>query len=421
MHVKTWQAVPVLTLITCVLVTAEIPAATRLTTATLSLALGASALVLMGSAALLGGRWKLIESQFGGLDRVYQTHKWLGIWALGFASFHLAFKAGLDVWDTASIITLPAFHTRLVRQSSYIALMLIIMLALNRNIPYHLWRWWHKLSGPLFLIVVLHWLSIKSPIAIASPAGIWIALVAALGVTAAAYKLLLYPHLSGHAEYRIVAVTPGASAVHMELAPVDRTIDFEPGQFGFITMKKEGFREPHPFTIASGNDPNGNVHFLVRALGDYTRRLVAEATVGSHADIYAPFGRFKRRQTSTREVWIAGGVGISPFVAWLKDRSATGFDRVSLFYFFTPGREFPSAQALADLARQRGAQFMPVSTGPSSPEFIRRFGEIARESGAAAVGISFCGPKGLMKQIHALMREHGIPRANLRYEYFEFR
>jgi len=39
--------------------------------ATVSLSLGASALALMGSAALPGGRWKLVESWFGGLDRVY--------------------------------------------------------------------------------------------------------------------------------------------------------------------------------------------------------------------------------------------------------------------------------------------------------------------------------------------------------------
>jgi predicted ferric reductase len=166
---------------------------------------------------------------FGGLDRVYQTHKWLGIWALAFASFHFVFKADLKAWDTASIIALPLYYTRLVRQLSFVALMLIVMLALNRKIPYSVWRWWHKLSGPLFLIVILHWLSFKSPIAIGSPAGIWLATLSALGVVAAGYKLLLYPFLASHSEYRIVATNPGAAALHMELEPVKRAISFEPG------------------------------------------------------------------------------------------------------------------------------------------------------------------------------------------------
>src|SRR5690606_18074535 len=138
--------------------------------------------------------------------------------------------------------------------------------ALNRMIPYSTWRWWHKLSGPLFVIVVLHWLSIKSPIAINDPAGIWLAVLATLGVASAAYKLLLFPLLSKHAEYQIAAVSTGAGAVHLELAPVHRAVQFTPGQFAFISIKHDGLREPHPFTIASADNPEGHVHFVIRSL-----------------------------------------------------------------------------------------------------------------------------------------------------------
>jgi predicted ferric reductase len=175
MPIKSWQAVLLPAAISFVLVAAEIPPGTWFTTAAISLASGVTALTLMATAAMLGARWGFVESWFGGLDRVYRVHKWMGIWALGFASCHLAFKAGMDGWDTAAIVTLPSGVTRLVRQLSYVALMFIVLLALNRNIPYSAWRWWHKLSGPLFLIVILHPLSIKSPIELATPAGFWLA------------------------------------------------------------------------------------------------------------------------------------------------------------------------------------------------------------------------------------------------------
>src|SRR5690606_11445721 len=123
--------------------------------------------------------------------------------------------------------------------------------ALNRKIPYSQWRLWHKLSGPLFLIVILHWLSIRSPVRLASPAGIWLAALAALGVVAAAYKLLLYPMLAKHGVYRVITAAPGASALHLELEPVRRAVEFEPGQFGFLRMREDSLREPHPFTIAA--------------------------------------------------------------------------------------------------------------------------------------------------------------------------
>lgn len=421
MHIRTWQAVSALALISCAVVVAQVPGGTWFTLATLSLSSGVAAVSLMGAAAVLGSRWKFIESLFGGLDRVYLTHKWLGVWALAFASFHLVFKADTGAWETASIIALPPFYMRLVRQLSFVALMLIALLALNRKIPYHVWRWWHKLSGPLFIIVILHWLSFESPVTLNSAAGIWLATLSALGVAGAAYKLLLYPFVSRHAEYRVVAVDPGTAALHLEMAPSKDPVQFEAGQFAFVRMKEDGLREPHPFTIAGAADGQGHVHFMIRALGDYTQKLTRETKVGMFADIYGPYGRFKRPTAAEREVWIGGGVGISPFISWLADESAGHFDKVTLFYFFTPGREFPSSDVLVDLARQRGAECVPVSSGVTDEEFTRRFSEIVGSAGADAVSIRFCGPVGLLKAIRTLMRHHGVPDAKLRYEYFEFR
>src|SRR5690606_13058095 len=238
---------------------------------------------------------------------------------------------------------------------------------------------------------------------------------------AAAYKLLLFPFLSSHGEYRVAAVSAGGGAIHLEMEPVQRPLPFTPGQFAFISMKHDGLREPHPFTIASGDDASDRVHFVIRGLGDYTQKLIREAKVGMYADIYAPWGRFKRSLTAKRQIWIAGGVGVSPFIAWLTDPSAVGLDRVTLFYFFTPGREFPPVDVLSRMAHERGAEFVPIPDGPDSPKFNERFSEIVRAAGAESVEISFCGPKGLLKFVRARMREHGIPMANLRHEFFEFR
>lgn len=413
------HVIGVLAIVSAVVTLMEIPRDTWFTTAALSMSAGVAAAVLMAAAAVLGGRIRLIESAFGGLDRVYLAHKWLGIWALAFASVHFAFKAGLPSWETQAIITLPAPYVRLARQLSFLALMLIILLALNRKIPYHVWRWWHKLSGPLFLIVILHWLSFKSPIALDSPAGRWLTVWSAAGVLAATYKLLLYPLLSKHAEYRVISTSKGGSGLHLVLAPVRRAITFTPGQFAFLSMKEDGLREPHPFTIARGPDAQGRVDFVIRDLGDYTHRLMNAASVGMHANVYAPFGRFARPVETSREIWIAGGVGISPFISWLDDTS-TACANVTLFYFFTPGREFPSAAHLSERAQQRGVELQPVSSGPTSANFTRRFAELARDN-PDQVHIAFCGPKGLLAHVQSLMRQYRIPKSNLSYEYFDFR
>lgn len=421
MYLRSWHVITV-TVIACVLlVLPGLPPDTWLTTAAASLVSGVVALSLMAVNPVLAARWQPVESAFGGLDRVYLAHKWLGIWALAFASFHLVFKAGISDWDTAAILAMPRAWSHFVRQFSFVALMLILLLALNRNIPYGTWRLWHKLSGPVFILVVLHWLSIKQPLPLGSPAGLWLAALAALGIVAALYKLLLYPFLARHAEYRVVAIDPGAAAMHLQLEPVDKGIDFRPGQFGFLRMKEEGLREPHPFTIASGDGGQGHVDFVIRNLGDFTAKLIAGTRTGMHADIYAPYGRFARHPDAAREAWIAGGVGISPFISWLRDEHAQGLERVTLFYFYTPGREFPAADLLETMARTRGAQFMAVPQGPSDPTFVERFTALCRAGDPSALDVAVCGPRGLLDAVRKLMQANGVPSENLRHELFEFR
>jgi predicted ferric reductase len=421
MRIEPWQAILAIVLVSFATVALEFPHGPWLATAPLSLACGVAALALMASAAILSARWPLSEAAFGGLDRMYDAHKWLGISALSLASVHLLFKAGMPGWDTAAIVTLPADWTRLVRQASFVGLMLIIVLSLNRKIPYNSWRWWHRLSGPILLVVVLHALSIKSPIALGSPAGIWIGVLAGLGLIAAAYKLILYPFLSNHAEYEVVAVSPGTAAAQLDFTPTSRPVAFVPGQFGFLRMKVDGLREPHPFTIASGAASDGRISFVIRALGDYTAKLVSEVAPGMRADVYAPYGRFVRRPEASREIWIAGGVGISPFIAWMKHDEAGGFERVTLFYLYTPGRAFPAVETLAAIAQECGVEFVPVSTGVGSPAFVDRFSEIVGQSDVAALDVALCGPKGMAAHVRRLMQQHGVPDTNLRHEIFEFR
>lgn len=417
---KSWQAVIVVAAVSFATTLLGIPAGTWWTPATLSLGCGVSALALMASAAILAARWPVAELVFGGLDRVYDVHKWLGVWALALASLHLLFKAGDPLWQAEAILGMPPGWTRFVRQASFVALMVIMILALNRNIPYSVWRWWHRLSGPLFLIVVAHWLSIKSPIELQSPAGLWLVSLSALAVIAAAYKLLLYPLVAGHGHYRVVNVARGTAAAEIELEPVSHRARFHAGHFGFLRMKADGLREPHPFTIASAPSADGRISFVIRALGDYTTKLIAQVEPGMHADVYAPYGRFERKTGCEREIWVGGGVGISPFIAWMRDDKADSFHQVTLFYFFTPGRAFPDVSVLSTMAKEKGIEFVPISEGPSSVSFTQRFGELVQRVKPSQLDIAVCGPRGLLDAVRRLAHDHGV-HGSIRHELFAFR
>lgn len=416
---KPWHCILGILLITSITVLIGVPSSTWLTSASLSLILGASALAYMATSCLLASRWRWVERLFGGLDRVYEAHKWLGIWALVFASYHFVFKANLELWNSVPIVELPKYWTRLVRQLSYVALGLIVLLALNRNIPYRVWRWWHKLSGPLFVIVILHWLSFKSPIALNNPSGLWLALLCGLGLLGALYKLLLYPMLAKAGEYSVSAVSAHKHSLHLELTPVQHGFAFKAGQFAFLALKEKGLREPHPFTIASAHASDGRIEFVIRALGDYTQKLRDQVKVGMLADVYAPYGQFKRQVDAPREIWVAGGVGISPFISWLQDDARERLDNTTLVYCFNPSRAFPTAEQLQSMAEQRGVRFVGQDGG--ADQLAETFKHAVAQTDPQQIQISFCGPKGLLERVRELMREQTIPEGNLHYELFEFR
>ncbi|KAA6168741.1 ferredoxin reductase family protein [Pseudomonas marginalis] len=416
---KSWHCIIGILVVTTLTLLIEIPIDTWLTSATLSLILGTCALVFMAASCLLASRWGVIENLFGGLDRVYESHKWLGIWALVFATYHFVFKANLDVWNSVPILELSKYWTRLVRQLSYVALGFIVLLALNRNIPYSVWRWWHKLSGPLFLVVILHWLSFKSPITLFSPSGIWLALSCGLGVSAALYKLIFYPFLARAGEYKVTAVNRGNRALHLTLEPTHNGFNFSAGQFAFLAMRQKGLREPHPFTIASAGGPNGQVEFIIRGLGDYTKKLCECAKAGMLATIYAPYGRFKRVSQAEREIWIGAGVGISPFISWLQDPNGKDFEKATLVYCFTPSRVFPPSEELERMTAMRGVQFVRNTGG--TEQLAETLREAAAQTEPHKIQVSFCGPKGLLAEVYELMEINRIPKANLQFELFEFR
>ncbi|MGG4776058.1 ferric reductase-like transmembrane domain-containing protein [Paenalcaligenes sp. Me52] len=419
MTIKTWHTIGGITAISAVTVLLQIPSFTWPHSATLSLIAGVAALVCMAVSCILASRWHVVEELYGGLDRIYETHKWLGIWALLFATYHFVFKAKMGLWELAPIMELSNYWTRMLRQLSLVALGFIVILALNRNIPYQVWRWWHKLSGPLFLIVILHWLSFESPITLDSSAGIWLAVTCTLGMVAALYKLLLYQFLAPGGSYKIVAVTQMHGSVQLELAPIGKGFPFQAGQFGFLSIQEKGLREPHPFSIASCYSENGNIRFVIRSLGDYTQKLYEQAKVGMLAEVKAPHGRFKRIPHAEKEIWIGAGVGITPFISWLKDREIGHFERVNLIYCFEPSRAFPTLERVQELSGQAAVQLIPNPSGSDALE--NTLAAAAQTTRPEHIQLSFCGPKGLLSHVKKLMEKYGIPTQNIHYELFEFR
>ncbi|MGV8664049.1 FAD-binding oxidoreductase, partial [Pseudomonas aeruginosa] len=89
------------------------------------------------------------------------------------------------------------------------------------------------------------------------------------------------------------------------------------GQFAFLSCDR--LEVAHPFTIASADRGCGDVRFSIKALGDYARRLQDSLEVGSRVEVEGPYGCFYfRRGLAGGQVWVAAGIGVTPFIACLE-------------------------------------------------------------------------------------------------------
>ena len=100
----------------------------------------------------------------------------------------------------------------------------------------------------------------------------------------------------------------------------------KPGQFAFVGSPKRWSR--HPFTIASHwNENTKRVSLIVKELGDATQDLDKKLPVGAELVVEGPNGSFNFEDSKQRQIWISGGVGVTPFLAGMKSRTAEGDSR----------------------------------------------------------------------------------------------
>src|SRR3546814_2004224 len=72
-------------------------------------------------------------------------------------------------------------------------------------------------------------------------------------------------------------------------------------------------------TIASAwREDERRITFITKGLGDHTRRLPEKLHVGQEIRIEGPYGCFTFDDDSARQIWIGGGIGITPFIARMK-------------------------------------------------------------------------------------------------------
>lgn len=378
---------------------------------------GGAAYLLMATSIFLATRPRFLEDAFGGLDRMYRAHKISGVLAglLVLVHFFLAPKEAPA--DAASVSLAPSAPLGML---SLIALMILLAITLNRKVAYHRWRLPHKAMGVVFILVTGHFLTAPSVFFDRfGPSGVMLMVAAAIGIVSYVAGLFGVSRRSGR-RFVIEAVNHLERATELVLKPVAEGLSFRPGQFAFVEIRDRAFAEPHPFTIASG-PKDDRLRFVVKVLGDWTRRVRDDLKPGVEVAVHGPYGRFDSAAAGDRQVWLAGGVGITPFLSMLRDMEPGDPREIVLVYAVRETKE----AVFLDEIRERAAVLGNVEVvllQSNAGEFARvDMMKTKLAEPLSSYDFFLCGPKPM---VNGLVRDLGrekVPGGRIHTEAFELR
>jgi predicted ferric reductase len=394
------------------------------TQSVLALCAGASAFSLMAINLFLATRPRFVEPAFGGLDRLYKAHKWIGISLLPLLLFHKFVGMDLDGRIVASGLAKTAVD---IAKIAFLILMPLILLSWLKRLPkmrrdllpYNIWRIGHRVMGLVFIALALHQLFVRVPFDGNSMPAQYLNLMAIIGIASFLYTQFLAPFRPRSFVVSNVEAHPAATII--DAVPKRRGFArLQPGGFGVISFAKKGLRESHPFTISRIGD-DGSLQFSIRALGDYTGRVRAGVAVGDRMTIEAGYGGFDYRRGEDSQVWLAGGIGITPFLTFADSLMENNKRNITLVYCVGKAEEAVGLDRLhAAQARTDGFKLhLHVSEDAGRMDVKKLVAIVPYEMTNA--GFWFCGPapmrEAMIKDLKAMAK---APRS-VHFERFEFR
>jgi predicted ferric reductase len=381
---------------------------------------------LVGTAAfavalVLGGRLRVVERLFVGLDRTYRAHRFLGLVAVSLVALHtvlLVLSRALLPGGSAWTLFTPAAGWRIfVGVVALAGLLGGVALTMFARMRHETFVRVQRSIAIVFLLASVHVFVVPGTKASSRPLTVYLALLTVLALGAFARRSLLARLLVRRHRYRVAAVNRLAEdAVEIVLARQAGRLRFQPGQFVFVRFAQLR-SEAHPFSITSAPG-EAVVRLVVKALGDHTRALM-DLTPGGSAELEGPYGAFSHLALANpRQIWIAGGIGITPFLSMARSLDGTAHE-IDLYYCTLAAEQAYFLNELFQVAdRNPRLRVIPIRMASLG---LLSAGDIeAASRNLPDKDILICGPPVMIGSLTWQLRARGVPRAQIHYEDFSF-
>jgi predicted ferric reductase len=389
---------------------------------------GAEAVLLFSCSLVLAALVPWGERAFGGLDRVFVWHRRVAVAGLVLLVPHIALVSSAP----------DPFETSLGHALGDVALVGLIGLSVWALAPrlrgarfpgpirwlartsHEHWLNAHRLTGVFVAVALTHGAIVAPTLRHSTPIRVAFVVTGTAGVLAYVYRELLARYFMPNYGYEVASVRRlSRSVIELGLDPVRGNFSFTPGQFVVLAIGGIAGWEEHPFSVSSSSSAE-RLDVTIKASGDYTDRLYDRLQPGAPATVIGPFGGFDYHDGRYEQVWIAGGIGVTPFISWLRSLNGT-LDRDVDFYYSVKQPE--DAVYLDEIyeAAARYPTLRPHVVYSDRDGLLTAEEVIGALRPAVAPSIYMCGPRAMAVSLTRGFENLGVRQSDIRWEEFDAR
>lgn len=315
---------------------------------------------------------------FSDYAKITKIHGWLGKYGVLLIFLHPFFII-LSYGESILYMLLPHVGTQfedsvtLGKISLYVLVVVWLTSAIIRDkIAYRPWKYLHYLAYIALPFALLHIPNIGSSFLthLAPKLFFYTAVIVLLVFTLLRLRIFLNFDKTAYIVTEQYELNPGVYV--MQLRPQDAALQTKPGQY--IYLKLGYISEDHPFSVLHNDARTGIMTVAYRAYGRFTE-VLSKSQAGDTIFIGGPYGSFTQQidmQPDRPIVFIAGGIGITPFVQRLLVQNSEHEQ-----WLFYANRTPESGAFIPQLQQSLGERFVPaysranqLQPNGSAPQYV---------------------------------------------------
>ncbi len=359
--------------------------------------------------------------KYYGIDKIIKTQRKFAIFTYFIVFSHPIFFILSNISYINNILpnfkALPlAFGTI----SLYIFAGIMISSLSYKKISYKVWQYLHILTYILFITIWYH--AFNNGSSISSPTIKIIFYITPILVAIGAIYRTNYKIKQRKNEFILKNIEQETEDTFTLVVETKQKISFKPGQFFFLKLDNRKLYARHPFSVSSSPSEK-NLCFTIKLSGRFTQEAL-KLKPGDEIKIEGPFGNFIIDGENKDLVFIAGGVGITPFMSMIKEnQNKEAKYNIILFYSSKTEKDIIFKKQL-DLIKENWFKKKYIITRENIKKQDYESGRINKAMLIKHIQdfknkkFYICGPQKMNHSVSQILREQGVKKTDIISEDF---